>query len=80
MIESSLDPSRCPLCRELNQCGMVDGTGTCWCFDAPNTLQGLDLLSRESAGLACLCAHCLSGVRTLPIALTRVRDCIRAWR
>lgn len=80
MTDSEIDPSRCPLCRQANQCGMADGTGTCWCFDSPASQKILDPLPCENIVGACLCRTCLSGRRHPMGEVEQVQNFIRKWR
>jgi len=59
------DPTRCPLCGELNQCAQAaDPTATeCWCgpMNFPH-----DLLARvpePAVRRACICQNCLANHR-----------------
>ena len=58
-----IDPSRCPLCRGDNACGVAEGAATCWCFSATVPAEVLERVPDESRGLACVCAGCASGTR-----------------
>lgn len=80
MTDSEIDPSRCPLCRQANQCGMADGTGTCWCFDSPVPLKILEQVPSEVSACACLCRTCLSGRRHPMGEVEKVQNFIRKWR
>ncbi|MEK6801601.1 MAG: cysteine-rich CWC family protein [Nitrospirota bacterium] len=80
MTNSHLDPSRCPLCRQQNECGMVNGAGTCWCFTSRISPDAVERAPGEAATIACLCQDCLSGLRQQTDQLERIRESIRRWR
>ena len=80
MTDADLDPSHCPLCRQRNECGMADGTGTCWCFDLSIKADVLNPVPRELASLACLCRTCLLDPRHQTSKLEMIRDFVRRWR
>jgi len=80
MTDADLDPSRCPLCRQRNECGMADDTGTCWCFDLSIPADVLNPVPRELANLACLCQTCLSDSCHQTSKLEKIRDFVRTWR
>jgi Cysteine-rich CWC len=55
---NSVDPKRCPLCGNANQCGMTTGSEKCWCFTA---IIGGDVLARvakQARDSACICEQC----------------------
>jgi len=58
------DPSRCPLCGEVNRCAMEleRETGVaqppCWCMQADFTEALLARVPAEKRRLACICARC----------------------
>ncbi|MGH2688767.1 MAG: cysteine-rich CWC family protein [Actinomycetota bacterium] len=63
MTNAEVDPSRCPLCGVDNQCGMVEGAATCWCFAEPPA----EVLAKgppEARDLACVCRICATGERS----------------
>ena len=80
MTGSEEDPTLCPLCRQVNQCGMAGGTGTCWCFDSPIPPEVLALVPGEVAGKACVCRECALRPPPPTSQLTKVCDFIRKWR
>jgi hypothetical protein len=59
--EEFLDPHRCPLCGQANQCtpgGPASAAPPCWCFSAPVSRAALERLPAEARGKACLCPRC----------------------
>ncbi|RZL87225.1 MAG: hypothetical protein EOP82_27325 [Variovorax sp.] len=60
------DPSRCPLCGEVNRCAMEVERETgqpqppCWCMQTDVNFGPalLDRLPADTRGLACICARC----------------------
>lgn len=81
MNQATVDSSRCPLCLHPNECGLVDGIGTCWCFESSVLPQALNQGPHEATDCACLCRICLSGKqRNSTVALEAIRDSIRTWR
>lgn len=59
--EEALDPNRCPLCGQANQCTQSDPATTalpCWCFSAPVSRAALERLPELARGKACLCPRC----------------------
>ncbi|MDB5871143.1 MAG: hypothetical protein JWQ07_585 [Ramlibacter sp.] len=63
-LSNTLDPTRCPLCGQLNQCAMEvqQATGVeqppCWCTQMDFTAELLDQLPVQARGKACICAGC----------------------
>jgi hypothetical protein len=59
-----LDPSRCPLCGELNRCAMEvereSGIAQpeCWCMQADFSEAPLARVPAAQRRLACICARC----------------------
>ncbi|MEP6781300.1 MAG: cysteine-rich CWC family protein [Gemmatimonadaceae bacterium] len=58
MTVEFIDPAICPLCAERNDCAMVDGGKTCWCFTASIPRETLERIPVEQRGLACICRKC----------------------
>ena len=58
------DPSRCPLCGEVNRCAMEIARETgraqppCWCMEADFTADLLARVPSDKRRLACICARC----------------------
>lgn len=73
----AVDPSRCPLCGGGNQCGVVAGAGTCWCFALPVTRDVLELVPASARGLACVCRACATGEGDVAARLARRDELLR---
>jgi len=64
MNATPIDPTRCPLCGDLNQCAMEIAklTGqaqeTCWCVSATFTPELLASLPQAARDRACICLTC----------------------
>jgi hypothetical protein len=56
----TVDPARCPLCGEANDCQIAAGRATCWCFDSPVPPDVLACVPPEAQGVACVCQTCAS--------------------
>lgn len=72
MHTTPLDPARCPLCGELNQCAMEIKRMTgqtqepCWCVNATFTPELLASLPQAAQNRACICAKCAAiGAKSL---------------
>ncbi|MEM1350356.1 MAG: cysteine-rich CWC family protein [Myxococcota bacterium] len=63
MSTRALDPKRCPLCHEPNECGLAAGKSKCWCFTQHVPEEVLARVPPEARGVACVCALCASGRR-----------------
>jgi len=50
------DTEICPTCGSGNDCGMVKGEVTCWCFAMPHVLP----VSETERGGRCYCRTCLA--------------------
>lgn len=62
MSESEIDPARCPLCGQPNQCPRVaDHTykGPCWCAEERISAELLSLVPDAMKNRACLCRECI---------------------
>ncbi len=63
---TAIDATRCPLCREVNQCAMEIEKAcgipqaACWCTKSKIDSALLNQIPLESRGLACICASCAS--------------------
>ena len=57
----SIDPTRCPICREPNVCAMEKAKATgralerCWCMDAVFAPVVMDQVPEVARGKACIC-------------------------
>ncbi len=60
MVEG-VDPDRCPLCGNENECGLRAGSKTCWCFSEKLLPGVLDSIPPEAQRAACLCKKCATG-------------------
>lgn len=58
-----IDPEYCPLCDQLNQCGVARGRGMCWCFTRPIPGEVLARIPIEAQQRACVCENCAFGHR-----------------
>ena len=57
----TVDPARCPLCGEANDCQVAAGRTKCWCFDTRVPANVLARVPLEAQGLACVCQKCAAG-------------------
>ena len=55
---TDVDPRRCPLCGELNECGIAAGASTCWCFTTEIPPDVRDRIPPAARDLACVCRAC----------------------
>ena len=55
---SAPDPSKCPLCGALNECGITAGKSKCWCFYATIPPDVLAKIPPGQVGKACICKAC----------------------
>lgn len=53
-----IDPTRCPICGQPNDCQVAAGRPTCWCFERPVPLAVLARVPFAAQGLACVCQTC----------------------
>jgi hypothetical protein len=58
MKQPDVDPSLCPLCAGPNNCGLVDGGKTCWCYSATISRTAIERVPSDRRGLACICRQC----------------------
>jgi hypothetical protein len=61
MSASPVDPKRCPLCGDDNDCGAARGAATCWCFESKVPAEVLERVPAAAKGVACVCERCASG-------------------
>jgi hypothetical protein len=60
VISNLLEPSKCPICGDLNQCAqeIAKATGksseTCWCMTATFSAELLDRVPKEAQNKACI--------------------------
>jgi hypothetical protein len=63
-VTSPLDPARCPLCGQPNQCAMEVQRATgvpqppCWCTRVVFSAEVLARVPAEAQRRACICQHC----------------------
>jgi hypothetical protein len=60
-VTGAFDPARCPLCGEVNSCGMAAGDTECWCFTAKVPDEVLARLPDGARGVVCVCRKCAEG-------------------
>jgi len=62
-IRLTIDPSRCVLCGEPNECALArpgaDGTERCWCVDRIFPAELTERATATDAGGSCICPRCL---------------------
>ena len=73
----AIDPCRCPLCSHPNECGMVNGNGTCWCFSRPIPDHILERIPLEARDVACVCQACAFGHRSQTEAAEQLKEILR---
>jgi hypothetical protein len=61
MSALALDPTRCPICAQSNECGAAAGREECWCFAATLAPAALARIPERALGLVCICAKCGRG-------------------
>ena len=54
----SVDPKRCPLCGDENQCGMAKAAAKCWCFTAIIPEAVLGQVPEQVRDRVCICEKC----------------------
>ncbi|MDZ4080786.1 MULTISPECIES: cysteine-rich CWC family protein [Hydrocarboniphaga] len=59
-IATSVDPARCPLCGQRNDCKMACSTcsETCWCTKLAFSESLLARVPVEAKARACICRRC----------------------
>jgi Cysteine-rich CWC len=55
---SGIDPNRCPLCGEGNECGIAAGSERCWCFSAIIPEDVLGSVPEQARDAVCICQKC----------------------
>ncbi|MBB6695380.1 cysteine-rich CWC family protein [Cohnella xylanilytica] len=60
LLDSEVDPSRCPLCGQPNGCAVTAGEppGDCWCMTARIPEAVLSRIPAELRRKACVCSRC----------------------
>ncbi len=65
----AVDPRRCPLCGQANQCAMEIERATgvkqasCWCASEKVPPELLERIATAERGQACLCAACIKAAQ-----------------
>jgi hypothetical protein len=80
MTPPEIDPGRCPLCGATNECGMVSGAATCWCFSMSIPPEVMDALPPEARGVACVCKSCAGGARKGSVSVEQLEEKVRKER
>ncbi|MBW8337880.1 cysteine-rich CWC family protein [Stutzerimonas stutzeri] len=59
-MSEPVNPSRCPLCGQPNQCAECDPAADqpCWCFTATISQDTLDGIPAALRNRACICPRC----------------------
>ncbi|MCQ4286155.1 cysteine-rich CWC family protein [Pseudomonas stutzeri] len=63
-MTDSPDINKCPICGELNQCGLANpatATRPCWCFTAEIAAEARERIPDDALNKACICPRCASG-------------------
>jgi hypothetical protein len=71
MAEVKLDPSRCAICGEPNECGMARGDSDCWCFNTTIPSSVLELVPEQARNVVCVCASCAAKGAKAPADASR---------
>ena len=64
-MDKVIDPSKCPICGESNQCAqeIAKATGkppeACWCMTATFSSELLDRVPKEAQNKAFICSKCV---------------------
>jgi hypothetical protein len=77
MKKTNLDPCRCPLCGNGNECGVAAGEKNCWCFSQPVPRGVVQKLPAEARGVACVCRACAMSQNALDRTLGRMAEVLR---
>jgi hypothetical protein len=77
MKKPNIDPFRCPLCGNNNECGVAAGEEPCWCFRQTVPREVLQRLPLEARGVACVCRNCAMNHNALESALRRMAEVLR---
>lgn len=48
----------CPVCEEVNKCGMEEGVETCWCFSVVFSDALKTKLEKDFSNQPCICRSC----------------------
>ena len=72
-----IEPCRCPLCGQPNDCGIVAGAATCWCCETAIPAEVLEKIPPEARGIACVCKTCATGRRSPEETLERFHELLR---
>ena len=72
-MSDALDPDRCPLCGNGNDCGMARGAETCWCFEATIPDELIERIPAEARGVVCVCKVCANEATAKPLS-TEAKD------
>lgn len=65
-LNKTIDPSKCPICSEPNQCAQEVAKATCktpeacWCMTTTFSAELLAQVPAEAVKKACICARCTS--------------------
>jgi hypothetical protein len=73
--DPGLHPERCPLCGEDNDCQLLRGRSSCWCFEITMPQALKDRLQAE--GKACACPQCATGRPSPQQVATRLDALVR---
>jgi hypothetical protein len=69
----SVDPKRCPLCGNANQCGMARGGEKCWCSTAIISEDVLARVPPQARDVACICEKCATQTGATQTAAKRTK-------
>ncbi|BBL26512.1 cysteine-rich CWC family protein [Comamonas terrigena] len=63
VASTSVDPLRCPLCGQSNQCAITAGLApeSCWCMGADIAPDALAAIPEAQRRQSCLCPRCAAG-------------------
>ena len=53
-----MDPALCPLCGNMNRCGIEQGESNCWCFSLDFSADLLATIPEAAQGKICICQSC----------------------
>lgn len=54
-----INPKKCPICGQDNQCGNELGKSICWCSAESFPQEIFELIPEEKLRKACICKDCL---------------------
>jgi hypothetical protein len=77
LMNTAIDPQRCPLCGADNHCAVARGKGTCWCFTSPISDDVLEKIPAEARERACVCQTCARGNRAPAEVMMRMQEILR---